>query len=70
MHQNNSPYFDVVCINGHTSQFDKREVCRRNKTTWRDTGQEPQEKDELLLKCKTCGEDMSVDVDCGGYRYL
>ena len=70
MHQNNSPYFNLTCSRGHTSQFDKREVCRRNRIAWRETGQDSNKMDELLLKCKECGEEMSYEVDCKGYRYL
>ena len=66
--QHANPYFDLTCSKGHTSRFDKREECRRNRIAWRG---EENEKDELIVKCKTraCGEEMSIEIDCTGYKY-
>lgn len=68
MQDDPGPYFDVTCSKGHTSRFDKRDECRRNQVQQRGE----RGKDELILKCQArgCGEEMAVEIDCGGYRYL
>ena len=61
--------FQVECQNGHINTFDKYEVCNRSDTVVRGDGRKRLPIEELLLKCKTCGKEMSVEIDCGGYRY-
>lgn len=76
--QPNAPFLDpaesrhmigVRCKNLHVTWFDKRRICadavnikraafERGETTL----------DELRLKCGTCGETMTVRVDCEGYQ--
>lgn len=62
-------YFDVTCPKGHTSIFSKHEVCNREDVVLRGDGKKRLPMEELFLKCKTCGIEMSVEIDCGGYRY-
>ena len=63
-----SSFFEVTCQKGHTTTFDKYDVCNRGEVVTRGDGKRlPME--ELFLKCKTCGIEMSVEIDCGGYRY-
>ena len=59
--------FDARCPNGHVHYYDKREVCRRQGKVSR--GHE-EEKDEVILRCKTqaCAQEFSVAVSCEGYK--
>ncbi len=53
--------FGVRCQNGHTTIFDRRQVCSQRKEIMRGL-------DELILTCQDCGVAMAVDVDCEGYE--
>ena len=61
--------FQITCQRGHTNTFDKYDVCNRKDVAWRGDNGKRLPMEELLLKCKTCGIEMSVEIDCGGYRY-
>ncbi|HEY1350131.1 MAG TPA: toll/interleukin-1 receptor domain-containing protein [Ktedonobacteraceae bacterium] len=52
--------FDVRCRNGHTTTFDRRQVCAQRNEIMRGL-------DELILTCPACHLKMAVDVDCEGY---
>lgn len=62
--------FGARCRNGHVSYFDRREVCPasgsviRRRTVMRGGA----EIDELILKCRECGEELTAHVDCAGYK--
>jgi hypothetical protein len=57
--------FGARCKNGHVTYFDKRRVCNEQSRVVRRGVTEP---DELELKCETCGEFMTVRVDCEGCK--
>jgi hypothetical protein len=44
--------------------FNKQSICKESRRVFRGSG----DKDELELKCGTCGETMTVHVDCEGYK--
>jgi len=54
--------FSARCRNGHATYFDKRRVCPPSGVVVRSG------LDELRLKCGQCGEELTVHVDCKGYR--
>src|SRR5207244_4481679 len=61
--------FGVRCRNGHITYFDKRRVCpAHSKLVRRIRKSAGAELDELDLTCGTCGEIMTVPVDCEGYK--
>ncbi|GAC1423302.1 MAG: hypothetical protein PVS3B3_33660 [Ktedonobacteraceae bacterium] len=64
-----SSTFSVECPNKHVNYFDKYEECNRDDIVLREVSQKRLPMEELLLKCKTCGAEISVEIDCGGYRY-
>lgn len=68
-HPQQDASFQVTCQKGHSNTFDKYEVCNRSDTVMRGVHGKRLPMEELLLKCKTCGIEMSVEIDCGGYRY-
>jgi hypothetical protein len=57
--------FGAPCAKGHITYFDKREVCSHQGTVVRRN-----QLDVLRLRCGTpgCGEWLTVEVDCEGYR--
>jgi hypothetical protein len=61
--------FSVTCPKGHTTIFDKYELCNRDDTMLRGDSGKRLPMEELYLRCRTCGTEMSVEIDCGGYRY-
>ncbi len=61
--------FSVECPNKHISYFDKFEECNRDETVFRSESAKRLPMEEVLLTCKTCGAEISIELDCGGYRY-
>jgi len=59
--QNTRHRFGARCKNGHITTFDKRVVCSQRQEIMRGL-------DELILTCATCGVEMAVEIDCGGYE--
>lgn len=59
--------FGVRCKNGHVSYFDKRRICNDQVNVIR-VMRAGVELDQRDLTCGTCGAEMSVRVDCRGYR--
>lgn len=57
----------VRCKNGHVTYFDKRRICNDKVNVIRVT-RAGVELDQRDLTCGTCGAEMSVHVDCRGYR--
>jgi hypothetical protein len=57
--------FGALCAKGHITYFDKRKVCSHQGTVVRRN-----QLDVLRLRCGTpgCGEWLTVEVDCEGYR--
>lgn len=53
----------VTCSKGHTSLYDKKEICGSRDEFMR-TRVFVESKDDILIKCKRCGEAMVVQVDC------
>jgi hypothetical protein len=47
---------------GNVAYFNKHRICKESRPVMRGG------KDELKLKCSTCGETMMVQVDCEGYK--
>ncbi len=64
-----SSTFSVECPNKHVTYFDKYKECNRDEKVFRDTSAKRLPMEELLLTCKICGAEFSVEIDCGGYRY-
>lgn len=64
-----SSTFSVECPNKHINYFDKYAECNRDETVFRDNSAKRLPMEELLLNCQTCGAEISVEIDCGGYRY-
>ena len=61
--------FDVTCSKGHVTYFDKYRVCPSHGSVMREVVERGDEKlDVLYLKCKQCGEEMIVHVNCKGYK--
>jgi hypothetical protein len=61
----------VRCCNGHITYFDKRKICKTGEievvrgSKWSDD----KGLDELKgYTCKQCGKDLTVYVDCEGYK--
>lgn len=46
----------------NVTYFNKHRICKESRPVMRG------DKDELKLKCGTCGEAMTVHVDCEGYK--
>jgi hypothetical protein len=57
----------VRCKNGHVTYFDKRRICNDKVNVIR-VMRAGVELDQRDLTCGTCGAEMSVRVDCRGYR--
>jgi TIR domain len=57
----------VRCKNGHVTYFDKRRICNDQVNVIRVMGAGV-ELDQRDLTCGTCGAEMSVRLDCRGYR--
>ena len=56
-------------MKGHVSYFDRRKICPPGGSVVRSVvRRDGKELDELLLKCKSCGEEVVVEVDCEGYK--
>lgn len=61
--------FGVRCPSGHVTYFDKREVCPSSGMVVRNVVERTDLRlDELYLKCKACGADVTPRVDCEGYK--
>ena len=61
--------FDVRCVKGHISRFNKRIVCTAYREPYRTVKSAgSKELDELHLKCQQCGMDIVAYVDCGDYK--
>jgi hypothetical protein len=63
--------FGARCKNGHVTYFDKREVCNKHKNVYRELigmYSRPEQKTTLYLKCRQCGEEMEVEVECEDYQ--
>lgn len=60
--------FSVRCPHGHITHFDRRQVCGSSGYVRRLARRGGHALDDVLLKCGTCHEEMSVPVDCEGYR--
>ena len=57
-------YFPVRCPEcDHVTYFDKGVVCGKRGRVYRGP-----KRDEVLLTCESCGEEMTQRVDCEGYR--
>ncbi len=67
--QSQNSSFIVTCQKGHKSTFDKYDVCNRDDMLLRGKAGKRLPMEEVILKCKKCGIEMSVEIDCGGYRY-
>jgi hypothetical protein len=64
-------FFGVKCRKGHVTYFDKRHICSDASPFTRNLVQRAgAELDEIILKCGEvgCSEEMSVHVDCEGYK--
>lgn len=60
--------FAVRCKKGHISYFDKRRVCAAQGEGVREHEKPADTKlQKLVLKCKECGEELPVSIDCEGY---
>ncbi len=57
----------VRCKNGHVTYFDKRRICNDQVNVIR-VMRAGVELDQRDLTCGECGAEMSVRVDCRGYR--
>jgi hypothetical protein len=67
--RNPDDIFGTRCSKGHVSYFDKREYCGKQVTgMWRTSRRGDQDVDEVLVKCKTCGEESYVEINCEGYK--
>ncbi len=55
------------CKNGHVTYFDKRRICNDKVNVIRIT-RAGVELDQRDLTCGTCGAEISVRLDCRGYR--
>jgi hypothetical protein len=55
---------------GHVTFFDKRHICTDQRYFVRalDRDAAGHELTRLALPCEACGEIITVDVECGGYR--
>jgi hypothetical protein len=53
----------VLCSKGHVSYFNKDEICGSQEKFLR-VRRKLKKLDDILLKCKHCGEAMVVQVDC------
>lgn len=61
--------FGARCPKGHVSYYDKREYCSKQSGVFRRIlERDGKELDEVLVRCKTCDEEFSVEVDCEGYK--
>lgn len=61
--------FAVRCNKGHITYFDKRRVCVAQGEGIRKHEEVTATKlQKLVLKCKECGEELPVSVDCEGYN--
>jgi hypothetical protein len=61
--------FGGVCLKGHTSYYDKRELCpKQSLVIHRMVRRGGYDVDEIELKCKTCGEVFYAEVPCEGYK--
>ena len=61
--------FGARCPKGHVSYYDKRKVCPKSGTIIRRMLlRDDRQVEEIYLRCKTCGEDFFVEVDCKGYQ--
>ncbi len=64
------PGFGMAAINtccslGHANTFDKSEICKNIGRYWRrSVVRDGQSLQEVVLTCKTCGEDLIVAIDC------
>jgi hypothetical protein len=64
-------FFSAKCKNGHENVFDKRKICKTGERVLvRDSESSgDKELDELTgYTCKQCGIDMTLYVDCEGYK--
>jgi hypothetical protein len=53
----------VLCSKGHVSYFNKDEICGSQEQFVR-IRRKLKKMDDILLKCKQCGEAMVVQMDC------
>jgi len=61
--------FAVRCKKGHITNFDKRRVCVAQGMGVREHEEPAGTKlQKLVLKCKECGEELPVSIDCEGYN--
>ena len=61
--------FGATCPKGHVSYYDRRKVCPKSEElVWRVVLRGGQDVNQVRLRCKTCGEEFFVEVDCEGYR--
>lgn len=59
--------FGVRCRNGHITYFDRRRICNDKVNVIR-VMRAGVELDQRDLTCGECGAEMSVRVDCRGYK--
>lgn len=57
----------VVCSKGHPNYYDKRVICP-GKIHHRTTQEDGVVLDQILVECQECGEEMTIKVDCEGYK--
>ena len=57
----------TICSKGHPSYYDKRRICP-GEDRYRMRRADGMVVDQLVVKCQTCGEEMKIEVDCGGYK--
>ena len=58
----NNARFIFRCSHGHDTEFDTRELCKRDKVMIR--GQE----EGVLITCPVCHVERIVEIDCRGYQ--
>jgi hypothetical protein len=63
--ETNKHIFQAICPKGHVQNYDKREVCPKNGSTY--LGRKGKCQSEVLLTCKECQIGFYVEIDCEGY---
>jgi len=64
-------FFSAKCKNGHENVFDKRKICKTGERVLVRGSESSGDKELDELKgytCKQCGIDLTVCVDCEGYK--
>lgn len=67
--QSQDHIFGAMCPNRHITYLDKRVVCQSQSNVFRRSFlRDEKEINEILVKCKVCGEEFYVEVSCEGYK--